>query len=261
MPDGFLHKAVIVGVIALAPLGASADISFTEIMYDAPGSDSGHEWVEVQNTGPAAVDLKGWKFSEGGVNHKLVAQNGSIIPGGAYAIIADDPQTFRSDYASFSGILFDSSFSLSNTGETLSLLDASSTPMTSATYSSSAGAAGDGNTLNFVNGAWIPRSPSPGASASGSAIVPPPKPAPAPKTAGNSKGAKAVSTKSAAPSGAARGGSPALAAASAGTSDSGSGILPWLFGLLAVVMAGIGAIFLMPKKKPEDEYKITEEKP
>ncbi|MDO8523814.1 MAG: lamin tail domain-containing protein [bacterium] len=249
--------------LVFLPLGASAEIVFTEIMYDAPASDTGHEWVEIQNVGSAAVDLKGWRLSEGGVNHKLTFASNSIIPAGAYAVIADDVQKFLSDQSAFSGIIFDSSFSLGNTGETIGLSDASSTPVAFATYSSFAGATGDGNSLNLVSGAWVPRSSSPGASVSASAIVPPPKAVPTPKTAGNSKSAKAVSTKSDAGSSGetSREAGPALAAAaSAGSPGSASSILPWIFGLLAVIMAGIGVIFMMPKRKPADEYEITEEK-
>ncbi len=260
MPDGFLPKLWMASALVFLPLGASAEIVFTEIMYDAPASDTGHEWVEIQNAGSAAVDLKGWRLSEGGVNHKLTFASNSIVPAGAYAVIADDPAKFRSDYSSFSGVLFDSSFSLRNTNEMISLLDASSTAMASATYSSSAGASGDGNSLNFSNGMWVARSPSPGASVSASVIVLPPKTTPTPKTARNSKSVKAVSTKSDAGSGSALAPAGQAAAASADTSDSAFGILPWIFGLCAVIMAGIGAVFLMPKRRPTDEYEITEEK-
>src|SRR6185295_254581 len=108
-------------LVAFLPLGAYASVSFTELMYDHPGADTGHEWVEIQNTGAEQLDLKNFKFFEGGVNHKLVSQNSSQLSPNAYAIIANDAKQFSFDYPTFSGPLFQSSFSLSNTGETLAL--------------------------------------------------------------------------------------------------------------------------------------------
>lgn len=147
------------------PFAAHAAFSFTEIMYDAPGTDAKHEWVEVQNDGPA-VDMTGYKFFENGSNHGLTLFAGSgTVGAGGYAVIADDAATFLVDYPSFSGSLFDSTFSLSNTGESVSLRDESLADSANATYAGETGAAGDGNSLNSINGAWYPRFPTPGSGA------------------------------------------------------------------------------------------------
>ncbi len=159
-------------VILTAPTAAHATFSFTEIMYDAPGTDTKHEWVEILNDG-AAVDISGYKLFENGTNHGLTLHSGSATVNG-YAIIADDAATFLLDFPSYTGPLFDASFSLSNTGESLELRDASLITVASATYSADAGAAGDGNTLNGTGGAWVARTPSPGAVASGGQTPPPP---------------------------------------------------------------------------------------
>jgi len=148
-------------------------MTISEIMYDAPGSDAGHEWIEIFNDGSASVSIADWRLLEGGVKHKLAAVSGgdSVQPG-QYAIIADNPENFRTDFPDFNGQLFDSAFSLSNTGETLKLLNAEGATAVSVSYQ---GTAGDGNSLNKSGNEFVARTPTPGASISSSAITSPPK--------------------------------------------------------------------------------------
>jgi hypothetical protein len=148
-----------------SPFAAHAAFSFTEIMFDAPGTDAKHEWVEVQNLG-GAVDMSDFKFFEANSNHGLTLVAGSAtVPGGGYAIIAGDATTFLADFPTFTGTLFDATFSLSNSGEALVLRDGSLTDVATASYTGDAGGAGDGNTLNFLNSVWVPRAPTPGSAA------------------------------------------------------------------------------------------------
>ncbi|HEY4498510.1 MAG TPA: lamin tail domain-containing protein [Candidatus Paceibacterota bacterium] len=151
-------------IVVTAPLGAAASVVISEIMYDLEvGADTGREWVEVQNTGSADVDFTVWKFFENGVNHELkVAQGSGTIPGGGFALIVDDAAKFLADHAGFSGLLFDSSFSLSNTGESLSLKNAD-VVIDTVSYSNTQGANGDGNSLQRSGNSWISASPTPGA--------------------------------------------------------------------------------------------------
>ncbi|HVY54968.1 MAG TPA: lamin tail domain-containing protein [Thermodesulfobacteriota bacterium] len=145
-----------VWLFASIPLGVSAAAAITEIMYDAPGTDSGREWVEVQNTGSESVDLSTWRFVEGGVNHKISVIGESLLPAGGFAVIADNPDKFKIDNPGFSGLLFDSAFSLSNEGETISIDDDTGVSMDSVSYDPMIGAAGDGNTLQKTGtGEWI----------------------------------------------------------------------------------------------------------
>jgi hypothetical protein len=158
----------------LFPLPLYAAVSISEIMYDAPGTDTKHEWIEVANTG-SAVDLSTWKLFEGGTNHKLTIYAGSSSLGaGGYAILADDPATFMGDYPSYSGVLFDTTFTsgLSNSGETLVLRDESLADQDTVTYDTSLGAAGDGNTLQKVGSSWQALAASPGAAPSASSPAP-----------------------------------------------------------------------------------------
>jgi len=151
-------------VLLGVPVSALAQVSITEIMYDLEGSDSGREWAEVFNGGGSVVDLADWRFFEGETNHKLTAvQGGSALASGGYAVITDNATQFLGDHVGFSGVLFDSSFSLSNTGESLALRDSALADIDSVTYSSERGATGNGLSLQKSGGSWIAALPTPGA--------------------------------------------------------------------------------------------------
>ncbi len=140
-----------------------AKVQISEIMYDLDGADSTREWIEVYNTGNDAVDLSNWRLSEADTNHKLKLSKGSaIIPPQGYAIVADNASVFLQENSGFSGTVFDSSFSLSNKGESVSLLDKDLNKIDSVTYMSDWGAQGDGNSLSIINGVWKASSPTPG---------------------------------------------------------------------------------------------------
>ena len=151
---------------------AFAQVSFSEIMYNPKGADTGHEWVEVVNEGSSAVDLSQSKFLEVGAtteNHGIVsAQGPSLLAPGAYAIVADNAQIFLSDHPGFTGSVVDSSFSLSNTGQTISFKMPDGSISDTATYTKDMGAYEDENSLQKIGGAWKGAAPTPGAISSGS---------------------------------------------------------------------------------------------
>ncbi len=147
-------------LLPLLLLNSAAAIQISEIMCNPSGSDTGHEWIELYNNESAAVNMTGWKFFEGGTNHGITIVNGSgILDAGTYAIIADNPSLFLGDYPLFSGMLFDSSFSLSNTGEYLALKDSNSTIVENISY---VDAAAEGKTLQMVSGNFCEGTPTPG---------------------------------------------------------------------------------------------------
>ncbi len=146
------------------PVLVNAQIKINEIMYDLPGADSGREWIEVVNEGAEAVDLTGWKFYEAGINHRLSeAAGGLSVPSQGFVIIADNEAKFRADWPSYSGTLLTSSFSLSNTGETLALRDGTGADIDTVAYTNTQGASGDGASLQRLDGIWSAAQPTPGA--------------------------------------------------------------------------------------------------
>lgn len=155
-------------VLFILPVFVSASLEITEIMYDAPGTDTDHEWVEIYNSGSSAVTiLTGsgsgtWRFSDKSP-HILNFSSGNLsLPAGAYAIIAKSESAFRSDFPSFSGVILASSISLPNTSATLSLIDENGNTVSSVSYASDDGAVGDGNSLQLSEQGFIAALPTPG---------------------------------------------------------------------------------------------------
>lgn len=149
-----------------------AQVEIIEIMYDLEGSDAGREWIEVVNTGGVSVDIADFKFFEAETNHKLILSQGdSNLEAGGYAVIADNTDTFLADWPNYSGVLFDSSFSLKNTGEFLAFRNSELVDIDSVTYSSEWGAEGDGNSLQLTNSEWLAGSPTPGGINTASTVV------------------------------------------------------------------------------------------
>lgn len=135
-------------------------------MYDLEGSDSGREWIEVYNNGSSSVDLSSYTFFEADTNHVL-SGTPSLVPAGAYAVIADNPDVFSTDWPSYTGLLFDSSFSLNNSGELLQIRNAEGVTVSSVTYSSEWGASGNSFSLTKTSGSWGELKPTPGSDSSG----------------------------------------------------------------------------------------------
>jgi len=150
-------------IFTLAPFVVAANIVITEVMYDNPGADTDHEWIEVQNTGASAIDLSTYKFFEANTNHSIIFVQGSqTLAPQDFAIIADKPSTFLSDNSSFANSLFDSSFSLSNSGEALVIKDPNGDAVDTVNYDTNLGGAGDGNSLQKLSSGWKAQSPTPG---------------------------------------------------------------------------------------------------
>jgi len=137
-------------------------VVISEFMYDLDGSDNKREWIEIYNQDSAA-DLSNWKFYEAETNHRLKLVQGSFtIPSGGFAVIADNNQSFLADSLDYSGTLFDSSFSLSNSGEELSIKDSEDEVVDTVDYSSGQGAAGNGKSLQLIGNEWLACEPTPG---------------------------------------------------------------------------------------------------
>lgn len=133
-------------------------------MYNPDGTDTGREWVEVYNSGSTSVDLVQYKVLENAVNHKISEYSGgTILDANQYAVIADNPEKFLLDYSISGTLIFDSAFSLNNTGEELKLIDENDAEINSVIYSVDLGANDTGNSLQINSNIWIPAEPTPGA--------------------------------------------------------------------------------------------------
>lgn len=159
-----MKKFLFLFILLFIPIVSSAQMVITEVMYDLEGADSGREWVEVCNTSSESLDMSGWRLYENKTDHKLSLQAGSeVISSGSVAVIADNADTFLLDWPSFQGTLFDSAFSLSNTGETIEIRTPELVMTDSVLYSSEWGASGDGMSLHRGEGeVFLSASPTPG---------------------------------------------------------------------------------------------------
>ncbi|MDP2788496.1 MAG: lamin tail domain-containing protein [bacterium] len=164
-----------------------AGVMINEVMYDLPnGSDEGREWVEVYNNGNEPVDFSTYKFFEADTNHKLISvTGGENIPSLGYALIVSDAEKFKKDNSGFFGVIFDSTFSLSNTGEVLMLKDEDLNIIDQYTYQSSQGGGGEGHSLQKISGVWRGEKPTPGVENKISYTLPSPKVLPVPAKVSN----------------------------------------------------------------------------
>lgn len=156
-----MKTKVIVLIAFLLLLSSVHAIIISEIMYNPIGSDSDAEWIEIYTN--ETIDITGWKFYEQGTNHAISLINGSyVLEADSYAIIADVTATFLSDYPDFNSTLFDSSFSLHNSGELLIMKNGSLDHQCNITYNTSLGADDNGKSLALINDIWNESEPTPG---------------------------------------------------------------------------------------------------
>lgn len=122
----YIYKVAIIflGIFfAQTVLAADSGVPIiTEIMFDPLGTDSGREWIEVYYEGLG--DVTSLYLRENEINHSIkVYEDYSASEESPYLIIADNPVRFLEDFPDYTGYLFDSAFSLKNTGELLQIVD------------------------------------------------------------------------------------------------------------------------------------------
>jgi hypothetical protein len=142
-------------------------------MYDVSGPDDGREWIEIYNAGSGDVDLTSLKLFEADTNHGITAVGNPVIAPGSFAIISSKPEQFTSDWPNYMGLVFDSTFSLSNTGESFSIKDADGNILDEVSYGSDQGGAGDDRSLQKAIDSWIEALPTPGQENKATAEPPP----------------------------------------------------------------------------------------
>lgn len=144
-------------------------------MYDYPGSEESgkHDWVEIFNSGTSAVPLSEWRLRENDSDHQINPYPdgaSATLSAGAYAVIANDAGAFKIDFPAYTGLLFDSSFSLVSGGETVVMRCCGSsvadrTDRDTVSYTPVDSATDQGNTLQRTNVSgttFVSMSPSPG---------------------------------------------------------------------------------------------------
>ena len=82
-------------VFASPVVSSHAAIVINEIMYHPASELTTEEYIELYNTGAAAVDLSGWKITSG-VRYTFPA--GTAIGPGAYLVVTANPAAFHAKY-------------------------------------------------------------------------------------------------------------------------------------------------------------------
>ncbi|WNG53693.1 endonuclease [Archangium gephyra] len=125
--------------------GGAAVVFINEILANEAGSDVNGEFVEIVNSGGTAADLSGWTLSDAtGVRHTF-ASGTSLAAGKAITVFgaaAGIPSGVSNAVGASTSML-----NLSNSGDTVTLKNASGTTVDSTTYSSSL-AGTDGVSMN-----------------------------------------------------------------------------------------------------------------
>ena len=103
---------------------ASASVAalpiISEIMYHPQSDDDREEYIELFNPGPTAIDLTGWRFTDG-VDFVFPSVT---VAGGEYLVVAADVAAFAAKYPDVSNVVGGWSGQLSNRGEDIELENA-----------------------------------------------------------------------------------------------------------------------------------------
>ncbi len=109
---------------------ARAAVVINELHVDPYPKTSLVEFIELVNTGTAAVDLAGWSFTSG-VAYTFPA--GATLPAGGYAVVAGNPTAVQTAFG-VTGVYGPWTGALSNEGETVTLRDASGNKVDEVSY-------------------------------------------------------------------------------------------------------------------------------
>jgi hypothetical protein len=134
--------------ILLFPNVLIAQIIFSEVLYNEPGSRINLEWVEVYNSGHASVDLGGMELICG--TDTSACNSGSVVGPSQYAVLArqltsqnggdsfeghwGDSSGFWGDYVSEEYPAFKVSMSLPNESGSIKLIDTFYNPIDSVSW-------------------------------------------------------------------------------------------------------------------------------
>lgn len=108
-------KRIIIIIFFIITIASAYSLSFSEIMYNPQGSDTGREWIELSN--PECEDLEEYGIFENNINHRITMYSDGTCD---YPIICDDCVLLLNEY-NVSSRIYESSFTLGNTGEYLGL--------------------------------------------------------------------------------------------------------------------------------------------
>lgn len=113
------HIVIVFFIVFLVRI-SWAQVVINEIMYHRPNDNL--EYIELYNSGAQAVDLGNWIVKDALDSHEFIIPPLTFIQAGGYIVITDDAELFQQTYG-FESNLADLPFNLSNSGDTVRLID------------------------------------------------------------------------------------------------------------------------------------------
>jgi hypothetical protein len=97
------------------------EVLVSEIYFDPISDDDRDEWLELHNPGSSAMDVGGWRFTDG-ISFTLPA--GTSLPPGGWLVVAKDAARTRANHPGLASatVVGDYAGTLSNNGERLTLV-------------------------------------------------------------------------------------------------------------------------------------------
>jgi predicted extracellular nuclease len=95
-----LRSCLFIAALAAMSQPASAAIRITEWMYNGGGAGNLGEFVELTNTGPAAIDLAGWSFDDSDriPGSQSLSAFGLVAPGESVIFTDNAAAAFRTNW-------------------------------------------------------------------------------------------------------------------------------------------------------------------
>jgi len=100
-------------------LMAASDVVINEIMYNSATAETADEYIELYNKGGTPVTLTGWKLASG-IDYTFGSQT---IGAGQYLVVAANLSRFATKYPAVSNVVGNWTGTLSNSSNTIKLLD------------------------------------------------------------------------------------------------------------------------------------------
>jgi len=149
--------------LAITASLSAQTIVFTELNYHSDSIRSPADWLEIQNIGPNPAILTGWYLKDGVPANRFNLPGGMVLGAGQFLVISVDLASFSTVYPTVTNVIGEANFQFSNSGERLSLFNASNALMASFVYTDSLpwqmGSDGHGRTLEIVNTSADPNDP------------------------------------------------------------------------------------------------------